>query len=409
MPTRRAFLSKLLLAAAPVIPDAGRHTIVCVFLRGGADTMNMVVPYADDAYYRARPTIAIKAPVHGSNEGARALRLDDHYALNPALKPLLPLFKEGRMSIVQSVGIDNTSGSHFECQDQMEHGDSVLEPAAGGGWLGRFLRARADTHQQGPLSAVAIGTALPESLRGAPAVSVLKSLDEIALKTPDGKPEAAALALSKLYGADVTLLGHQGRDTLALFERVRSLQSTDNLAANGAVYPKDSFGNGMREIARLVKARVGLEVACIDLDGWDTHLIQGGIDGSHAIRTKVLAEALSAFETDLGKLRRDVTVLVMTEFGRRIYENSSLGTDHGRGFTTFVMSDRLNGGKILGPWPSVVEEGMTIQGVPAGPGGLMIAHDYRSVFSEVLRGTMGISTIEKIFPGLKATKVGLLS
>lgn len=409
MPTRRAFLSKLLLAAAPVVPDAGRHTLVCVFLRGGADTMNLVVPYADDTYYRSRPTISIKAPLNGSSDSARSLRLDDHYALNPMLKPLLPLFKEGRMSMIQSVGVDNTSGSHFECQDQMEHGDSVLEPAAGGGWLGRFLRARADAHQQGPLSAVAIGTALPESLRGAPAVSVLKSLDEIALKTPEGKPEAAARALAKLYGADVTLLGHQGRDTLALFERVRSLQSADNQAANGAVYPTDSFGNGMREIARLVKARVGLEVACIDLDGWDTHLIQGGMEGSHALRAKTLADGISAFETDMGQLRQNVTVLVMTEFGRRIYENSSLGTDHGRGFTTFVLSDRLNGGKILGPWPSVVEEGITIQGAPAGPGGLMIAHDYRSVFSEVLRGAMGVHSTETIFPNLKTTSVGLLS
>jgi len=408
MPTRRAILSQLLLGAAPMMEDAGRHTLVCVFLRGGADTLNLVVPYADDAYYRARPTIGIRAPQNGSTDAGRAIRLDDHYGLHPALKPLHAKFMDGRLAIIQGVGTDNTSGSHFDCQDQMEHGDSSMEPPAGGGWLGRFLRSRADK-SAGPLSAVAMGKTLPESLRGAPTVSVIQSLEDIGLKTGDGKIEHVAGALAKLYGADVTLLGIQGQETLALLERVRSLQSKGYKTGNGAEYPKGEFGTGLREVARLIKAKVGLEVACVDLGGWDTHFIQGGADGLQAQRAKLLADGLAALDTDLQEQKSDYTVLVMTEFGRRIYENSSLGTDHGRGFATLVLSEKFKGGRVLGRWPAVIEEGITVQGTPAGPGGLAQEHDFRSVFSEVLRGAMGLRRPEDVFPGYLPTKVGLLA
>lgn len=403
MPTRRAFLSQLLLTTPPVVEDAGKHTLVCVFLRGGADTMNLIVPYADDSYYRARPTISIKPPQNGSEDRSRALRIDSHYAFHPALQPLQRSFGDGRLCIVQGVGLkDNTSGSHFECQDQMEHGDSADGLSASGGWLGRFLRARANV-KAGPLGAVAIGTKLPESLRGAPAVSVMQSLGDIAIKTPAGKPELAAQVLAQLYGADVTLLGAQGRETLELFRRVQDLQRADYKPSNDAEYPKDGFGDGMREIARLVKARVGLEVACIDLGGWDTHFIQGSTDGLQAAKAKLLAEGLAAFESDVKDSRRDVTVLVMTEFGRRIYENSSLGTDHGRGFAAMVLSDRVKGGRIIGPWPSVIETTLT------GPGGMEITHDYRSLFAEVLQAAMGVDRPESVFPKFTPQKVGLIA
>jgi uncharacterized protein (DUF1501 family) len=406
-------LSQLLFTAPPAVENPGGHTLVCVFLRGGADTMNLIVPYADDGYYRARPTISIKAPENGSVDKSRAVRLDDHYALHPALRPLHALYEKGRLTIVQGVGLkDNDTGSHFECQDTMEHGDSAHGLPAGGGWLGRFLRARA-SHGAGPLSAVAIGTKLPESLRGAPAVSVMQSLDDIAIKTPSGKPELAAQMLAQLYGADVTLLGSQGIDTLKLFERVRAMQTDDYKAAHDAQYPRHNYGSGLREIARLVKARVGLEVACLDLGGWDTHFVQGSTDGFLAGNARILAEGLEAFDADLDELRRNVTVLVITEFGRRIYENSSLGTDHGRGFAAMILSERIPGGRILGRWPSVIEETEIIaQGVKLPvkvTGGMEITHDYRSLFGEVLQSTMGLEKTDAVFPGFEPGRIGLIS
>lgn len=403
MPTRRAFLSQMALAAAPIVEDAGRHTLICIFLRGGADTMNLVVPYADDSYYKARPTLAIRRP--GSDTGA-SLRLDEHYAFHPALAPLEASFKEGRLGIVNAVAVDNTSGSHFECQDQMEHGRSMDGAHAGGGWLGRFLRTRS-SHTGGPLAAVAIGTKLPESLRGAPSVSVLEKLQDISIRSTSdkSKPDAVTAALRAMYGGDVTLLGETGRQTLDLFEKITALSADGQAPENGAEYPKHRFGDGLREIARLIRARVGLEVACVDLDGWDTHFLQGGTDGAHARNASILAQGLHALETDLKSQRKDYTIIVTTEFGRRIYENASAGTDHGRGFAFFALGENVRGGRVLGPWPLMKEDEV----LPIGPGGVQMGFDYRSVFSEVLRGAMGLADASRIFPGFKPEKVGLMA
>lgn len=391
----------LVSTAAAAQGSSATHTLIHVFLRGGADTMNIVVPFADDHYYNARPTLGIKT--------SALTKLDDRYGFHPAMQPLEAAFKEGRMGMLQGVGTDSTSGSHFECQDQMEHGDTMNGRAAGGGWLGRFLRTRAD-QSQSALSAVAIGTQLPESLRGAPSVSVLQHIDDIAIKSPSGDPKAAAAALQALYGADVTLLGQRGQQTLDLFKRVSAMHAVKYEPANNATYPdKNTFADGLREIARLIKARVGLEVACIDLPGWDTHFFQGTDlgAGSHATNVKMLADGLAAFEQDMREQRANYTVMITTEFGRRIYENGSLGTDHGRGFCFMALGDKVKGGRILGKWPITAMDERN----PLGPGGLEIDHDYRDVFAEVLRGSMGVNDAELavIFPELKGAKAGLFA
>jgi uncharacterized protein (DUF1501 family) len=402
--TRRALLSKLAFAAAPVAEAAGDHTLIHVFLRGGADTLNLWVPYADDRYYRLRPALAIPAPGKGSDA---AIRLTDRYALHPALKPLEAAYHEGRLGAVQSVGVDNTSGSHFECQDQMEHGDSMQGIPAGGGWLGRYLRLRAGA-KVSPLSAVAIGTSLPESLRGAPAASVLEHLEDISLKAAGKQAEQVVGALNTLYGADVSLLGERGVETLDLFRRISNLQHRADAPEHGASYPAAPFGSGLREIARLIKARLGLQIACIDLGGWDTHFFQGNSSGTQAGQIRLLAEGLAALETDLKDHRARYTLMVTTEFGRRVYENASLGTDHGRGFTLMALGDRVKGGQVLGGWPIQADDDVNVN--TPGPGGLLAETDYRQVFAEVLRGSVGLKDDEaaKVFPGMPAKHIGVM-
>lgn len=383
--------------------DSATHTLICVFLRGGADTTNLLVPYADDAYYRQRPNIAIKRPGSGSDA---AIKLDDHYGLHPAMQALEGAFKDGRFGAVQAVGSDNTSGSHFECQDQMEHGEAEGAGPAGGGWLGRFLRARS-TEKQSPLSAVAIGTALPESLRGAPSVSVIERLSDIAIKATKGDPAAIASALHTLYGADVSLLGERGRDTLNLFHQVSELQNAAYIPEHGAAYAKNAFAEGLFEIARLVKARVGLQFACIDLGGWDTHFFQGAAGGLQAEKIRTLSEGIAALDKDLSSHREAFTVMVTTEFGRRLYENASAGTDHGRGFALMALGNRVRGGKVLGEWPAKSIDETN----PLGPGGLKPEVDYRRVFAESLRATHSMSEAESslVFPESKLPNVGLFS
>lgn len=401
--SRRGFLRHMVLGSEAVVPEAGAKTLVCVFLRGGADTLNLIVPYGDDQYYKARPTIAITSPAKNGEAKDAAFKLDDFYAFHPKLLPLLPIFKEGRLGIVQAVGSDNTSGSHFEAQDQMEHGEAAGQ-LIGGGWLGRYLRTRTGSGQT-PLSAVAMGATIPESLRGAPSASAIYSLDEIQIKTPSGDARAVSSALSAMYGAEVGILSQPGRSTLDLLKRVEALRGKEYKPENGAEYPLSDFGNELREIARLVKAKVGLEVACVDLGGWDTHFFQGTSSGLQADSIEELARGLAAFDADLKSERASVTTLVMTEFGRRVYENSSLGTDHGRGFALIAMGHRINGGKIHGAWPGLEEQETDL----LGPGGLKINFDYRSVLSEVLTGISGTCDTNKIFPGFRAQPVGLVS
>jgi len=403
--SRRDFLSRL--AFSGDIAEMHNHkTLVCIFLRGGADTLNMFIPYGDDDYYKLRPNIAIKAPAPEGSKSAdaeRAIRLDDTYALHPMLAPLLPIYRDGRMGIVQAVGMDNTSGSHFSCQDQMEHGESCGR-SLGGGWLGRHLASRS-VEKQTPLSAVAIGTSLPEALRGAPAASVLSTIDDLKLQAPAGDAATVARALAKLYATELDLLATPGRITLDLLSRVEKMQNTPYKAAHGAVYPDNSFAQGLREVARLIKGKVGLEVASVDLGGWDTHFFQGAATGLQAGNIEQLAKGLSAFDTDLGAARAGVTTLVITEFGRRSYENSSMGTDHGRGFAILAIGDRINGGQVHGKLPPL-SRGQEIDIL--GPSGLQIAFDYRSILSEVLVRALDNRHLDLVFPDFKAQEIGLV-
>ena len=407
-PSRRGFIRQLLLANEAVVPAAGERTLVCVFLRGAADTLNMVVPYGDDQYYKSRPTLAIPAPAANQGNEMAALRLDDLYAFHPKLRPLLPAFNEGRLGIVQAVGTDNPSGSHFEAQDQMEHGEAYGR-IIGGGWLGRYLRTRGGVDLT-PLSALAIGSTIPESLRGAPTASAIESIDEVQIKTPSSDTGAVSSVLSAMYGAEVGVVSESGKTTLDLLKRVETLRGTEYKPEGGAVYAEDSFAQGLKEVSRLVKASVGLEVACLDLGGWDTHFFQGGSSGLQAELIWQLASGLAAFDADLINYRDRVTTLVMTEFGRRVYENGSLGTDHGRGFAMLAMGQRIKGGKVHGKWPGLAEEdtpGADTLSIP-GPSGLKVLFDYRSVLSEVLTNILGHRDVSQVFPNFHPEPVGLV-
>ena len=408
-PSRRGFIRQLLLANETVVPAAGERTLVCIFLRGAADTLNMVVPYGDDQYYKSRPTLAIPAPAANKENDTAALRLDDLYAFHPKLRPLLPAFNEGRLGIVQAVGTDNPSGSHFEAQDQMEHGEAYGR-TIGGGWLGRYLRTRGGVDLT-PLSALAIGSTIPESLRGAPTASAIESIDEVQIKTPLSDTGAVSSVLSAMYGAEVGVVSESGKTTLDLLKRVETLRGTQYKPEGGAFYGDDSFAQGLKEVSRLVKAGVGLEVACLDLGGWDTHFFQGGSSGLQAELIWQLSSGLAAFDADLINHRDRVTTLVMTEFGRRVYENGSLGTDHGRGFAMLAMGQRINGGKVHGKWPGLAEEdtpGADTLSIP-GPSGLKVLFDYRSVFSEVLTKILGHRDVSQVFPNFHPEPVGLVS
>lgn len=397
--TRRVFLRSVIAPRGTGGAERNPHTLVVVFLRGGADTLNIVVPCGDDRYYAVRPTIAVPPP-RDAAPSSSAIRLDDFYGLHPKMTPLVPAFREGRLAIIQAVGSDNPTGSHFEAQDQMEHGEAY-DRVIGGGWLGRMLRARGP-HESGPLSAVAIGTAIPESLRGARATCAMTTVDEIRLNVQPQRASGFSHALSSLYGSDAGILGQPGRNTIELLARVENLRTGTLASVSDTAYSDDAFSSGLREIARLIKAGVGLEVASVDLDGWDTHFVQGAGSGLQADKINQLATGLAAFDADLAGHHDEVTTLVMTEFGRRIEENSSGGTDHGRGFAAFALGGRVRGGRVHGEWPGLERETAVL-----GPGGLAVTIDYRSVLAEVLTGPISLRDVRPVFPDLEPQSIGL--
>ena len=289
----------------------------------------------------------------------------------------------------------------------MEHGESYGH-VTGGGWLGRYLRSL-NNDELTPLSAVAIGSTIPESLRGSPTPSAIESIDEVQIKTPLSDTSAVSAALAAMYGAEVGAVSESGKSTLELLKRVETLRGTQYKPDGGAVYPAESFGQGLKEVARLIKANVGLRVACLDLGNWDTHFFQGGASGLQADLISQLGLGLAAFDADLISCRDRVMTLVMTEFGRRTYENGSLGTDHGRGFAMLGMGAALNGGKVHGKWPGLIEEETTGSSLNiVGPSGLKVLYDYRSVLSEALTGFLGLRDVQPVFPNFQPQPVGLV-
>ena len=365
-----------------VEPDREEGAVVVVFLRGGADGLSLVPPIGDDDYHRERPRLAVSP--------AEALRLDGFFGFHPALRGLDRLFEEGVLTVVPACGSDDDTRSHFEAQDLMEQGGR----SQGGGWLGRFLRRgkellRPDEQLDAPdpvagaLTAVAFGPSLPLSLLGAPGAVALRSIDELRLGESE-RPLAAPLA--RLYDDD-PLLGPSAREALRALDTVERLRAEPYPLAAGAHYGDDDFSAGLRLVAQLVKSNLGLRAACVDLPGWDSHALQSQVMEP---LMRSLASGLVALAADLGPRLSRTSIVVMTEFGRRVGENSALGTDHGRGSAMFVMGGGTPGG-VRGPWPGIGPARLE------GPGDVHVATDYRDVLAPML-ARHGASA-EAVFPG----------
>jgi uncharacterized protein (DUF1501 family) len=342
-----------------------------------------VAPLQDDGYYRARPRIALSS--------SKAIPLDGFYGLNPLLKDLEPAYKDGALAIIHAAGSEDGTRSHFEAQDLMEHGG-----VTGGGWLGRFLRVQ-NSGNSGPLTAVAVGKIVPECLRGAPAATVFKSLDDFSLGSD---PQRLVQALGRLYKLEPDNLGNAGRDTLDAVRRIADLRSKTYQPANGAFYGSDDFSLGLLQIARLIKARVGLGAASVDLNGWDSHFGQATIMDPLMQR---LARGLGAFYRDLGEEVDHTTVVVMTEFGRRLQENSAFGTDHGRGSIMFVLGGGVRGGRVLGKWPGLTRD------VLEGPGDLPVVNNYRDVLAPILQRHGSGADLHGVFSDFTLSPMSLYS
>lgn len=397
------------LASVTVGPRGKRQdgdALVVLFLRGGADGLNIVVPYGDDNYYKLRPSLALARPNDRTADAkARALELDGYFGLHPALAPLLPLYQSGQMGIVHAIGSGDQTRSHFEAMATMERG-IAHDTGTASGWLARHLSTTA-APDDSPLRAVAISETMPDSLRGALAATALTSLTDFRLNAPptgadnqihhahDDRNNALTDTLRGLYASHEVspdLLQSAGKETLAALDAVKRLDPAHYRPTPGAIYPNNELGNGFRQAACLIKGNVGLEVACLDMGGWDTHVAQGRDAGWQPSRLGDLARALAAFAADLGPHMTRVTTLVMTEFGRRAYENSGLGTDHGRASCWFLIGGGVQGGKVHADWPGLAEHQLD------GPGDLRVTTDYRDVLAEAVAHRLNNNNLAAVFP-----------
>jgi uncharacterized protein (DUF1501 family) len=367
-------------------PATTKRTLVVVFLRGGMDGLSVVVPAGDPNLLKARPGIAV--PANALLPAGRG------FGLHPALAPLQPLWTGGQFAAVHAVASPDASRSHFQAQDCLERGAATTTVHSG--WLDRVLAA------MGPgttFRAVAEGADLPRSLVGEQDKVVLDGIEQFALQGADNR-QATMDALAALYTGLDHPLAIQAKVTLQALNAARKL-ATGGEYQTTVKYPGGGFADGLRDIARLVKAGVGLRVAAIDLGGWDMHTGLGKVDGGDMKNhLEELAGALAAFATDLGPALGDVTLVTMSEFGRRVAENGNAGTDHGHGCVMLLLGGGLTGGQVHGRWPGLAPAALD-QGDVAG------ANDYRDVLAEVLNVRFGVGDVGAIFPGHKYQKLGV--
>ncbi|MBL8086982.1 MAG: DUF1501 domain-containing protein [Chthonomonas sp.] len=382
------------LAQITVKPgQLGGPVLVSIFLRGGADGLNMVVPHGDPDYYRLRPTLALAKK--------DTLSLGDFFGLNPALRPMMTDFEAGDLAILHAVGSADETRSHFEAMNAMERGQAKSRDGNSNGWLTRYL-ANSPSENTSPLRAVAFGSVMPDALLGAPHALAMQSLEDFRLVTAGEGQEAAVTAwLQEIYAAENDAMAHAGHETLRVMESLHRLEPKQYRPAAGANYPTSDLGESLKQLAFLIKHDIGVEVACLDKGGWDTHVAQGSTAGWLTYLLEDLAKSLAAFTRDLGDAMHRVTVVVQTEFGRRAYENTQLGTDHGRGSVMFVLGKGIRGGQVLADWPGLKDDQLD------GPGDLKVTRDYRDVLAELIQQRQGLRDARSVFPGSMLRPVGL--
>jgi uncharacterized protein (DUF1501 family) len=382
------FLPKVFIRMAQAGTPASRRVLVAIFQRGAVDGLNLVVPYGERIYYDARPSIAIPRPGSGSNA---ALDLDGFFGLHPSLAPVLPYFQDGSAAFVHAVGSPDSTRSHFDAQDFMESGTPGVKSTSDG-FLCRTLAEKKE-QKASPLRAVALSPTMPRILSGSAGAVSMGNIADFGIRAGAATP-AVSQSFESMYAE--TVAGTLSGTAKESFEAVKIMKAADPAAiapANGAEYPRGPFGNAVKQIAQLIKADVGLEIAFADVGGWDTHAGEGGAEGQLSNRLRDYGQAIAAFARDLGSRMADVTLVTMSEFGRTVRENGNRGTDHGHANVMLLLGGDVRGGRVYGKWPGLDSSHLYENR------DLAVTTDFRDVFAEILSKRMGVKNLAAVFPG----------
>ena len=379
------FLDRAAFAVRPSAHPPDRPILVCLFQRGAVDGLNMIVPHGDPLYYRERPRIAVP--------NQDVIDLDGYFGLHPRLAALKGLWDSKRLAAIHAIGSPDATRSHFDAQDYMESGTPGVKVTPDG-WLNRYCQHDRE-HRDTAFRAVAFGPALPRILAGTAPSLAIDDLQAFGMRAPQpAARDRLTRAFEELYAGSATgLLSTSSREAFEAIQLLRQVDPTRFPPANGADYPRGKLGKSLVQIAQLIKAGVGLQIAFADVTGWDTHVNQGASEGQLAARLAELGQALVAFAQDLGPELDNVVVLTMSEFGRTVRENGNSGTDHGHATAMLVIGGPVNGGRVLGKWPGL-DPADRFEGRDVA-----VTTDFRDLFAEILARHLGAHDLADVFPG----------
>jgi uncharacterized protein (DUF1501 family) len=378
--------TRMAFAAGPYTGDV----LVVLSLRGGLDGLNTIVPTGDPRYRQARPTIAIPQNA--------LLPLDAMFGLHPAMAPLKPWWDSGHFGAVQAVGMTNPTRSHFEAMEELERAAPGTSTRTG--WLDRTLGLR-DSGTAFQAVQLGSGMAAP-AFRGPSPELAMWSVNDFELSGAWDADERRRWgdALTGLHAGAPPALGVPAATTLSALSGAAQMQDAGYTPA--ANYPNTDLGRALRDVARVVKAGVGLQVAAVDYGDWDMHTDMGTVQSGWLYdKLDELSRSLDAFATDLGPKLGDVTLVTLTEFGRSLVENGSGGVDHGHGQAVLLLGGGVQGGQVHGTWPTL-EPGALAGGDLAG------TTDYRQILAEILEKRCEGSEISTVFPGVGSDRLGVV-
>jgi uncharacterized protein (DUF1501 family) len=380
--------TRLAFAASPYTGDV----LIVLSLRGGFDGLQAIVPAADPDYLTWRPNVGIPT--------STLIQLDATFGMHPAMAPLKPFWDSGQFGVVQAVGQEQPNRSHFSAMEEMERAAPGTSTRTG--WIDRVLGGRGTgTAFQG--MQVGSGMAAPAFLGPSPELAVW-SVDSFGLDAAWDAEQRGLwdAALRGLHTGAPDNLKQPANAALGALNTTSAMQAAGYVPEGGAAYPDGYLGDALMDVARLIKANVGLQVAAVDYGDWDMHAGIGAVDDGWMFdHLTELSGALAAFATDLGPFMANVTLVTLTEFGRRVEENGSGGTDHGFGQLVLLLGGGVEGGRVHGIWPGLAPSNLI-------DGDLNGLNDYRTILAEILEKRCEASSVNQIFPGVPGSRIGVV-
>ena len=370
----------------------GGNVLVVISLRGGIDGLGVVVPHGDPGYYQVRPTTAVPA--------ASLICKDPMFGLHPSMQPMAKYWQSGELAAIQATGLPFVNRSHFSAIEQVE--DAAPGSEARSGWINRMVGLGGEGD---PMDAIQVGMDFPTTALTGPAPTIsARNLGVLQVAGVDGYEAQRYQSLETMWSGARVPIANGAAQAVRISKGPGKVlaEAPTPAVAYPDVWNAGPFVPPLKAAAQLIKADVGTDVIAIDAGNWDLHANYGSTgSGTMMYNIDGFARSLAAFLDDLGSLRQRVTVVTISEFGRRVAENGSKGFDHGWGNMMLVAGAGVKGGKYYGNWP-------TLNAAALAEGDLKVTTDYRNVLGEVVARRFPDRSIPQLFPDISFSPLGFM-